>query len=117
MAGKDKHPPLDPNRHSTNKRVKALGENIFGTKIREAEGAKRVRPGDPKEGFMPAGESTTQAWTRNKNEKAAQRQAVDMLQESFLTEKQKELAKRGSMTQTEYEVMVLQKRKLGGKRI
>jgi hypothetical protein len=40
-------PKPDPNRWSTNKRVKVLGENIFGTKIREADGAKKVRPGDP----------------------------------------------------------------------
>lgn len=45
MAGKDKHPPLDPNRWSTNKRVKAKTTTSVGTAYKTASGSKRIKPG------------------------------------------------------------------------
>lgn len=46
MATTDKHPPLDPRRHSTNKKIKAKPYKPFGTAVKVAEGAKRVKVGD-----------------------------------------------------------------------
>jgi hypothetical protein len=36
MAGKDKHPPLDPNRWATNKRVKVGEKSHTGAKTKKA---------------------------------------------------------------------------------
>lgn len=51
MATTDKHPPLDPRRHSTNKRVKAKTTTSVGTAYKTASGSKRISPGD---GSKPA---------------------------------------------------------------
>lgn len=46
MATTDKHPPLDPRRHSTNKRVKAKTGTSMGTAYKTASGSRRISPGD-----------------------------------------------------------------------
>lgn len=101
MDTTDKHPPADPKRWSTNKRVKALGENIFGTKVLEAAGAKRVRPGDgnaTSANFQPAGETELQRQAREARELALRK-------ESFLSEQQNVQRKRGYTTSTENKMM------------
>ena len=100
----------DPNRHSTNKRVKALGENIFGTPALTAEGSKRVRPGDPNStsaNFVSAGETVNQQKARERTEALAG-------QESFLNEARRKLFERGWMTQEEREGLAIQRRRAKG---
>lgn len=110
MATTDKHPPLDPNRHSTNKRVKPLGENIFGTPVLTAEGSKRVKPGDPNTTSartMGPGETPRQRWDREKEERARALEATKQQKESYLSEARAKLLKRGWLTQND--AMILQR--------
>jgi len=46
MATTDKHPPLDPKRWSTNKKVKAKPYKPLGVGVKTATGPKRVKVGD-----------------------------------------------------------------------
>lgn len=102
----------DPNRWSTNKRVKPLGENIFGTPALTAEGSKRVRPGDENSSsakFVVAGETVSQQRERERSEWLA-------AQESFLNEARRKLFERGYMTQEEREGLIIQQSRSKGSR-
>ena len=133
MATTDKHPPPDPGRHSTNKRekpgelqpravpeitakgskrVKPLGENIFGTPYLTAEGSKRVRPGEPNAtGSKQQGlaETARQRWDREETERQQAAEDKRQARESFLGEARSKLLKRGWMSQDE--ALTLQKGK------
>lgn len=114
MPPEDKTTQSDPTRFSTNKRVKVLGENIFGTEVLEAAGAKTVRPGEANATsakFVPKGETANQ---RNARREQEARQANDNLlieRESFLTEARKKIFSRGWLTNEEKEGMILYARK------
>lgn len=112
MATEDKHPPLDPRRHSTNKRVKALGENIFGTPVLTAEGSKRVRVGDKNTtsaNMVPAGETVKQEADRlvRETEQENARKLEEALQnrESFLEGASRKFLKQGWRTKTDQELL------------
>ena len=108
MATLDKHPPLDPRRWSTNKRVKPLGENIFGTEVVTAEGPKRVRPGDPNTTsarMMGPGETVEQTNARLEAEARAKRLEESFRQESFLSEAHRKLLKKGWRTGDEQRIL------------
>lgn len=133
MATTNKHPPLDPNRHSTNKRVtpgtetarsvsevtakgskrvKPLGENIFGTPYLTAEGSKRVKPGEPNTtGSKQQGpaETARQRWDREAEEKAREVEARRQLRESYLSEARAKLLKKGWFQPDE--ALILQRHK------
>lgn len=114
MEEREKDVAPDPQRFSTNKRVRPLGENIFGTEVRKASGAKTVRPGDAEATsakVVPKGETANQ---RNARREQEARQANDNLlieRESFLTEARKKIFSRGWLTNEEKEGMILYARK------
>ena len=64
MAITDKHPPLDPKRWSTNKKVKAKPYKPLGVGVKTATGPKRVKVGD---------KNTTSAKTEKAGETELQR--------------------------------------------
>lgn len=108
MATTDKHPPRNSERRQTHKRVKPLGENIFGAPYLTAEGSKRVKPGDPNTTgakVQEASETLRQRWIREEDE---QREKL----ESFLSDARRQMLKRGWMTSTELRLM----KRLKGKR-
>jgi len=116
MATLDKHPPLDPKRHSTNKRVKPLGENIFGTPVLTAEGAKRVKVGDPNTTSartMGPGETVAQANARLEAEARAKRMEEAFKKESFLSEAHKKLLDKGWRTGNEQQLLSILRKKQG----
>lgn len=116
MATLDKHPPLDPKRHSTNKRVKPLGENIFGTPVLTAEGSKRVKVGDPNSTsakFLERGESLYQKTARLEAEARAKRLEEAFKKESFLSEAHKKLLDRGWRTRNEQGTLDVLRKKQG----
>jgi hypothetical protein len=120
MATKDKHPPLDPNRHSTNKRVKPLGEQIYGTAYKEAAGAKRISPGEDNTTsakFMGPGETGEQ---RTEREYAAAKKVIsdeEAKQESYLSDARKKLLGQGWMRQQEKEMLTILSRRAGDPKI
>lgn len=116
MTTLDKHPPLDPKRHSTNKRVKPLGENIFGTPVLTAEGSKRVRPGDDNTTsakFLGAGESLYQKTARLEEEARAKRLEEAFKKESFLSEAHRKLLDKGWRTGNEQQTLSILRKKQG----
>lgn len=101
MATTDKHPPRNPERRQTYKRVKPLGENIFGAPYLTAEGSKRVKPGDPNTTgakVQGASETLRQRWDREEDERREELQ-------SFLSEARDKMFKRGWMTSRELRLM------------
>lgn len=101
MDTTDKHPPLDPNRHSTNKRVEARTDPYFGTVVREAKGAKSVsvsEKGSTSAKTLGPGETAIQRQTRVRQE------AIDTqiwAQENTKQRARSDLLKRGYLTQNE----------------
>jgi len=82
MSGKDKHPPLDPRRWSTNKRVAAKTETAPGALVKVADGAKKVRPGD-----APATSARTVAAPLTAAEKVFRRRSEAMSAAAAINEK------------------------------
>ena len=117
MTTTDKHPPLDPKRHSTNKRVKPLGENIFGTAVREADGAKRVKVGEDNTTSartMSAGETINEGNARRQAEADARQAAAELRrseafakQDNFLSEASKKLLEKGWRTKDEQKILTV----------
>lgn len=101
MATTDKHPPLDPRRHSTNKRVKPTAKPSFGTAVKTAKGSKTIKAGDK-------GGTSAKRETPSKSQ-AEKNAAASILGERNTEEKRKKLYARGYMTHNE--TLVLKKMK------
>lgn len=107
--------PDEPNRKSTtdwstNKRVKPLGENIFGTKKVDAEGAKKIRPGDESSTSAKSVEATETVNEEKSRKKQEWRETMD----SFLSEARKKALDKGFLTYNEKAMMDYLSRRKGG---
>jgi hypothetical protein len=85
------------------KREKALGENIYGpgAKKVDAEGAKKIRPGDKNStsaNFDEAAETIAEGRARRRREQ-------NLEKDSFLSEARKKILDRGSLTSPEKRYM------------
>ena len=101
MATTDKHPPLDPKRWSTNKKVKPKSSRPLGTSVKTASGSKTVRVG---------GKNTTSAKTEKPLENPANKKvAAAMLGAKKSEDAQRVAMKKGHLTGAE--AQILQKRR------
>lgn len=97
MATTDKHPPLDPRRHSTNKRVKATTKPSFGVAVKTAKGSKKIKA-DDKNTTSAKRETAPKSRADLKTEK---RVTESLAGENRTREKYNKLLKRGFITQNE----------------